>query len=176
MNGLRNETEERGGGKLLEPNTILPIQFFSQRGTSRWTGEQRLMAAILEDAIAVYSKSSAPKGSKARQVLRETERWLRSRDRTWTFSFLRVCEMLSLDPVAILRALRERRDRQSAQVAESRDDSRRFRRRGPVSRCRRVIRRPAASSRVKSRTAYTAIAQVKKGDPSSLQLQVFRDF
>ena len=116
MNGLRNETEERGG-LLLEPNTILPIQFFSQRGASRWTGEQRLMAAILEDAVAVYSKSSAPKGSKARQVLRETERWLRSKDQTWTFSFLRVCEMLSLDPIAIRRALRERRDRQSAQAA-----------------------------------------------------------
>jgi len=116
MNGLRSETEERGG-LLLEPNTILPIQFFSQRGASRWTGEQRLMAAILEDAVAVYSKSSAPKGSKARQVLRETERWLRSKDQTWTFSFLRVCEMLSLDPIAIRRALRERRDRQSAQAA-----------------------------------------------------------
>ena len=116
MNGLRNETEERGG-LLLEPNTILPIQFFNQRGASRWTGEQRLMAAILEDAVAVYSKSSAPKGSKARQVLRETERWLRSKDQTWTFSFLRVCEMLSLVPIAIRRALRERRDRQSAQAA-----------------------------------------------------------
>src|SRR5262249_52802507 len=116
MNGLRSESEERGG-QFLEPNTILPIQFFSQRGASRWTGEQRLMAAILEDAIAVYSKSSAPKGSKARQILRETERWLRSKDQTWTFSFLRVCEMLSLDPVAIRRALRERRDRQSAPVA-----------------------------------------------------------
>jgi len=116
MNGLRSETEERGG-LLLEPNTILPIQFFNQQGASRWTGEQRLMAAILEDAVAVYSKSSAPKGSKARQVLRETERWLRSKDQTWTFSFLRVCEMLSLDPIAIRRALRERRDRQSAQAA-----------------------------------------------------------
>jgi len=117
MNVLRSESEERGG-QLLQPNTVLPIQFFSQRGASRWTGEQRLMAAILEDAITVYSKSSAPKGSKARQILRETERWLRSRDRTWTFSFLRVCEMLSLDPVAIRRTLRERRDRQSAaQVA-----------------------------------------------------------
>src|SRR6516164_3970897 len=117
MNVLRSESEERGG-PLLEPNTILPIQFFSTRGACRWTGEQRLMAAILEDAIAVYSKSSAPKGSKARQILRETERWLRSKDRTWTFSFLRVCEMLSLDPVAIRRTLRERRDRQSAaQVA-----------------------------------------------------------
>ena len=116
MNVLRSESEERGG-PLLEPNTILPIQFFSTRGACRWTGEQRLMAAILEDAIAVYSKSSAPKGSKARQILRETERWLRSKDRTWTFSFLRVCEMLSLDPVAIRRALRDRRDRQSAEAA-----------------------------------------------------------
>jgi hypothetical protein len=116
MNVLRSEAEERGG-QFLEPNTILPIQFFSQRGASRWTGEQRLMAAILEDAIAVYSKTSLPKGSKARQVLRETERWLRSRDRTWTFSFLRVCEMLSLDPVAIRRTLRERREHQSAEAA-----------------------------------------------------------
>jgi hypothetical protein len=117
MNVLRSESEERGG-QLLEPSTVLPIQFFSQRGASRWTGEQRLMAAILEDAITVYSKSSAPKGSKARQILRETERWLRSKDRTWTFSFLRVCEMLSLDPAAIRRTLHERRDRQSAaQVA-----------------------------------------------------------
>jgi hypothetical protein len=115
MNGLRSEREERGG-QLLEPTTILPIQFFSQRGASRWTGEQRLMAAILEDAIAVYSKSSEPKGSKARQILRETERWLRSKDQSWTFSFLRVCEMLSLDPVAIRRALRDRRDRQIAQA------------------------------------------------------------
>ena len=116
MNVLRSESEERGG-PLLEPNTILPIQFFSTRGACRWTGEQRLMAAILEDAIAVYSKSSAPKGSKARQILRETERWLRSKDRTWTFSFLRVCEMLNLDPVAIRHALRDRRDRQSAETA-----------------------------------------------------------
>ena len=115
MDGLRTESEERGG-RLLEPNTILPIQFFSQRGACRWTAEQRLMAAILEDAITVYSKSPSPKAPKARQILRETERWLRSRDRRWTFSFLRVCETLSLDPVAILRALRERRDRQSAQT------------------------------------------------------------
>ena len=96
---------------------IWEMSVFSQRGTSRWTGEQRLMAAILEDAIAVYAKSSAPKGSQARQILRDTERWLRSKDQTWTFSFLRVCEMLSLDPVAIRRALWERRDRQAAQAA-----------------------------------------------------------
>ena len=54
------------------------------------------MAAILEDAVAVCGKRNAPKTSKARQVLRETLRWVRSNDRTWTFSFLRICEHLDL--------------------------------------------------------------------------------
>jgi hypothetical protein len=117
---------------------IWEMSVFSQRGTSRWTGEQRLMAAILEEAIAGYSKSSAPKGSQARQILRDTERWLRSKDQTWTFSFLRVCEMLSLDPVAIRRALRERRDSQAAQPRPA------PRRLPPASRARSTTARPSA--------------------------------
>src|SRR5215468_11918810 len=59
------------------------------------------MAAILEDAVGVCIKPNAPKTSKARQLLRETLRWLRSNDRTWTFSFLRICEHLDLNPGAI---------------------------------------------------------------------------
>ena len=111
MKGLPGEGEYRLG-HLFEPHAILPVQFFGVRERTTWSGEQRLMAAILEDAIAVYSKPEVPKASKARQVLRETERWLRSNDRNWTFSFLRVCEVLSLEPTAIRRKLRERRDEQ----------------------------------------------------------------
>jgi hypothetical protein len=92
---------------LFEPHTVLPEQYFTrlQRGSS-WTGEQRLMAAILEDAVAVCRKLEAPKSSKARHVLRETLRWLRSNDRGWTFSFLRICETLDLEPSAIRRGIR----------------------------------------------------------------------
>lgn len=109
MKRLTSEMEERLPG-LFQPNTILPVQFFTrlQRNTS-WTGEQRLMAAILEDAVAVSTKTNPPKTSKGRHVLRETLRWLRSNDRTWMFSFLRICETLDLDPAAIRRGIRIRR-------------------------------------------------------------------
>jgi hypothetical protein len=92
---------------MFEPQTLLPEQYFTrlQRGAA-WTGEQRLMAAILEDAVVVSTKREMPKTSKGRHVLRETLRWIRSNDRTWTFSFLRICETLDLEPTAIRRGIR----------------------------------------------------------------------
>lgn len=114
MKPLTSDMEEKVPG-LFEPNTILPVQFFTrlQRSTS-WSGEQRLMAAVLEDAVAVGTKPNAPKTSKARHVLRETLRWLRSNDRTWMFSFLRICDALDLDPSAIRRGIRIRRGEEIA--------------------------------------------------------------
>ena len=119
MTRPRLEAEERLPA-LFEPHTILPEQYFTrlQRG-SVWSGEQRLMAAILEDAVAVSSKPVAPSTSKARHVLRETLRWLRCNDRTWTFSFLRICETLDLDPSAIRRAIRILRGEESRDSARA---------------------------------------------------------
>jgi len=119
MTRPRLEAEERLPA-LFEPHTILPEQYFTrlQRGTG-WSGEQRLMAAILEDAVAVSSKPVAPSTSKARHVLRETLRWLRCNDRTWTFSFLRICETLDLDPSAIRRAIRILRGEESRDSARA---------------------------------------------------------
>jgi hypothetical protein len=94
----------------FEPCTILPAQFFTGRQRNRArTGEQCLMAAILEDAIAVYLRPKPPRTSKAFHLLWETRRWVHSNDRSWVFSFLRICEALDLDPNAIRRGLRIRR-------------------------------------------------------------------
>jgi len=110
MKRLMTEMAEERFPALFEPHTILPVQFFTRlQRNAAWTGEQRLMAAILEDAIAVCCKPEAPKTSKGRTLLREILRWVRSNDRTWTFSFLRICEMLDMDPSAIRRGLRIRR-------------------------------------------------------------------
>jgi len=95
---------------LFEPHIILPVQFFTQlQRSSAWTGEQRLMAAILDDAIAICCKPNPPTTSKGRTLLRETLRWVRSNDCRWIFSFLRICEMLDVDPSAIRRGIRIRR-------------------------------------------------------------------
>jgi hypothetical protein len=121
MKRLTEEMDEKLPG-LFEPNIVLPVQYFTrlQRGAV-WTGEQRLMAAVLEDAVVVCSKRGAPKTSKGRQVLRETLRWLRSNDRTWTFSFLRICEHLDLSPSAIRRGIRILRGEQvPVPIGESR--------------------------------------------------------
>jgi hypothetical protein len=93
----------------FEPCTILPAQFFPGRQPKRaCTGEQCLMAAILEDAVALHLSPKPPRTSKAFHVLREARRWVRSNDRSWVFSFLRICEALDLDPNAIRRGLRIR--------------------------------------------------------------------
>src|SRR5262249_47243339 len=55
------ETEDRLPG-LFEPQTILPVQYFTRlQRSAAWTGEQRLMAAILEDAVAVCGKRTVPR-------------------------------------------------------------------------------------------------------------------
>ena len=85
------------------------MQFFTRlQRTAAWSGEQKLMAAILEDAVLVCCRPDEPRTSKGRRLLRETLRWLRCNDRTWTFSFLRICEQLDLDPGAIRRGVRIR--------------------------------------------------------------------
>jgi len=98
--------------QLFAPHTILPAQFFT--GERRWrarNSEQRLMFAILEDAISIYVNYREPSTSKKRCVFRETQRWFRSNDRTWVFSFLRICEVLDLDSDTIRRRVRLMRDK-----------------------------------------------------------------
>jgi hypothetical protein len=66
----------------------------------RATPEMRLMSAILDDAIAVYRD---PRGDprRRRQRCREVERWFRSLDRQWPFSFRNVCDALGLDAATV---------------------------------------------------------------------------
>ena len=110
MTRLLREMSDELLPSLFDPHIILPVQFFTQlQRSSAWTGEQRLMAAILDDAIAICCKPNPPTTSKGRTLLRETLRWVRSNDCRWIFSFLRICEMLDVDPSAIRRGIRIRR-------------------------------------------------------------------
>lgn len=109
MSRLATEFEDKLP-HLFEPNTVLPVQFFTGLGRRKaMNGEKRLMIAILEDAAAVYCKHREPTTSKGRRLFRDTQRWLQSDDKKWIFSFERICETLDLDPSYIRRGLRTRR-------------------------------------------------------------------
>jgi len=93
----------------LEPHLVLPQQFFRK---PKWTGEQRLMAAILEDAVRTCQRGGSP------SLMRKTIAWIESSDRKWVFSFLNICGALHLDPGRIRSALvRSRRPERTPSVA-----------------------------------------------------------
>jgi len=95
--------EERDG---LEPWTLLPIQAAERAGTARQSGEKRLMAAVLADAIQLLMKHAQSRTASGRILFRETERWIESPDRRWLLSFENVCDVLGIDASRLRAALR----------------------------------------------------------------------
>lgn len=105
------EIHERGPG-IFVPDTLLPTQYFDRvRRRKDMTGEQRLICAIIEDAIDTYRKHAAAKARHHQQLFDEAERWIESEDRTWIYSFETICDYLGLESGYVrngLRALKAR--------------------------------------------------------------------
>jgi hypothetical protein len=89
----------------MTPNHIDSV-LTTVRVRARHVSEERLMAAVLEDAIEAYRHPEAPEN---REGAHETAAWFRSPDRTSPLAFLRVCETLRLDPGAVRAALAQER-------------------------------------------------------------------
>jgi len=87
-------------GKLFEPDALLMSQFYSTAKRAFQTQpEIRLMAAILEDAVATLIAD--PRHCSKRQLrdFDDTTRWITHNDDSdWIFSFANVCEALDIDP------------------------------------------------------------------------------
>jgi hypothetical protein len=84
--------ENVGGSDL-----ILPCQYFDISGGHSLSGEQRLMLALLTDAINVYQKGVLSRRANARRLYVDAERWILADDDTcgW-LSFPTVCEALGI--------------------------------------------------------------------------------
>ncbi|HUE30830.1 MAG TPA: hypothetical protein VMR79_08135 [Verrucomicrobiae bacterium] len=127
MNGVRFPDEPLRG--LLVPDIVRQSQFLNERASpARFSGEYRLALAILQDAIEIYCMEGS--GRRNLQLRREAACWLGSSDRSWCFSFERICEALALEPDYIRRALRVRGERQAPALWEAIDDRGRRRRVG----------------------------------------------
>ena len=100
----------------FEPRAVMPAQFFTQRERRNAQNSiRRLMCAILEDAVSVYANEYM--SSRPSRTFRETRRWLDSNDRTWMFSFLRICEALDLEADYIRQGVRRRSTQPRSQEA-----------------------------------------------------------
>ncbi len=107
MKTREDSNDERMGGGLFVPDTMLPSQYFDRiRHRTDTSGERRLMIAVLEDAIDVYRKQAGARDNRRQQMFLDAEAWIEDADRSWIFSFENICEVLGLDAGYVRGGLR----------------------------------------------------------------------
>ncbi len=85
---------------------ILPSQYFEMSGGRALSGEQRLMAALLADAINVFRKGVASRSARQRLLYLDAERWIIGKGRSrHAFSFETACDALGIDAVTVRRKM-----------------------------------------------------------------------
>ena len=94
-------------GKLFEPDTLLPTQFYAMFKNSQYREpERRLMVAILEDAVSCLSTDLHGCNLRQRKQYEEAKAWVSMDDESeWIFSFKNICEVLGMDPSYLRRGL-----------------------------------------------------------------------
>jgi hypothetical protein len=68
-------------------------------------GEERLMLAVLENAVEYFQKYVLARNPRGKQLFQETEEWFLGKDSDGLFSFENICETLQLHPDYIRQAL-----------------------------------------------------------------------
>jgi len=89
------------------PDQILPSQFFDLVGAKSFSSEQRLMLAVLTDAINVLGSSRASTSRRNRNSFSEASAWVFAKDVTSPLSFEHVCDALGVDAGSLQRRLTE---------------------------------------------------------------------
>jgi hypothetical protein len=60
--------------------------------------EKELMLAVLEEAIAEFQKYLSARDRKGMRRFADAEEWILENDADWSFSFVKICEVLGLAP------------------------------------------------------------------------------
>ena len=92
---------------LFEPDTVLPPQYLETIcRKAPLEAEQKLMLAVLEDAVSCFQKYLAARDKIGTSLFREAEEWILLQGKSnWFFSFDYICETLDLNPDYIRKGL-----------------------------------------------------------------------
>ena len=92
-------TGNRQGGvhELWSVSLLLPTPF--PEPVINLSGAQKLMAAVLDEAIqSCAGKPSSGGGGRKKVLIREAWEWIESDAAAWPFSFVVICHALGFDP------------------------------------------------------------------------------
>ena len=88
---------------LMQLDIILPSQHFGPR--RKHAPEQRLMIAVLHDALDCLEKYRFATDRRGRRLFDEVTQWLGAKETGWPYSFESICEVLGLDADAVRHRL-----------------------------------------------------------------------
>ncbi len=95
-----------GAKALITSEILLPDQFYLPLSCRISSPEQRLMLAVLEDAVYTILKYAGRAGRNPRRLVREAEAWIAKSDPSWPFSYENICSVLGIDAAALRYRLR----------------------------------------------------------------------
>ena len=122
-------------------STVGETLYGDRRKNSAVTAERELMSALLADAVDCYWKYASARDGRGIKLFQDARRWIFADDEAETFSFVNVCEALSLDPGYIRRGIVQGEQRQR--------ESRRAETLAPRNRPRKIKRNLKSSTRWK---------------------------
>jgi len=96
------------------PDIILPSQYFELIGTQSLSSEQRLMLAVMVDAVNIIHSCRGNGSVRKRGLYNEAHEWIFTRGGGKAFSFENVCDGLGIEPELLRRRLSETNDRQAS--------------------------------------------------------------
>ena len=91
-------------GFLSEPDILASQQYYDQETSGRQP-EKSLMSAVLLDAVECFQKYPFLHDEYANRLFREAENWILDNDREWLFSFINICDALTIDPHYLRKGL-----------------------------------------------------------------------
>lgn len=89
---------------LMGTDLTLAVDYAQPETTA--SPRNRLMLAVLEEALVTFQRGLSSKKAEQRQQLHEVDRWVRSDDTDWPFAFENICNSLRIDPDYIRAGLR----------------------------------------------------------------------
>ena len=109
----RTVTSSPGVGLELEPEVVLPSQFYGKGGLdASLQPEKRLMLAVMEDAVGTFQKYVWARDRAGQRLLAEVEDWFDSDDVDWPYSFVNIAHSLDLDVDFMRNGLRRWKQQQ----------------------------------------------------------------
>lgn len=103
---MKQNQDPRDEFLYSQPDPSVTGEFFRNFARAASRPEEKLMLAVLEDAISCFLNHGGARSVAERRLFQEAEEWIFRRDEEWIFSFDNVCSALGFDPDFLRRGLR----------------------------------------------------------------------